>query len=84
VAAFTALWLQVQESALFYLFRDGEYSGNARFGGHPEESPAELFASAFNLARNRPEEIAARLRFVDRRLHPLVRSVLRFVTVLPF
>jgi hypothetical protein len=81
VIAFAGLWTQVQVSALFYLFRDGEYSGNARFGGHPEESPAELFASAFNLSRNRPEEIGARLRFVDRRLHPLVRAVLRFVAV---
>lgn len=63
---FEALWHLLERNALFYLFREGEYSGNARFGGHPEDSPAELFASAFNLLRNQPGEFRSRLLFVDR------------------
>ncbi|MFN0157580.1 MAG: hypothetical protein ACKVRP_05845 [Bacteroidota bacterium] len=59
------IWEQMRGSALFYLFRDGEYSGNARFGGHPDESPEELFASAFNLFNNKSEELGARFRYVD-------------------
>jgi hypothetical protein len=59
------LWGQMRERALFYLVVDGEYSGNARFGGHPEESPEELYASAFNLFRNRSHEIEVRLRYLD-------------------
>lgn len=66
-------------AALFYLFRDGEYSGNARFGGHPDESPEELFASAFNLFSLREEEMAARLRYVDARHHLLVNRVRELV-----
>ena len=34
------IWRELEGSALLYLFRDGEYSGNARFGGHPDESPS--------------------------------------------
>lgn len=73
------LWTSFQSSALLYLFRDGEYSGNARFGGHPEESPEELFASAFNLFLNRKEEIEARLVFVESRHLPAVRALERLV-----
>jgi hypothetical protein len=62
---FEALWFLMKRNALFYLFRDGEYSGNARFGGHPEDSPAELFASAFNLLHNQPGEFRSRMRFVE-------------------
>jgi len=62
---FVALWLLMKRNALFYLFREGEYSGNARFGGHPEDSPAELFASAFNLLRNQPEQFFSRMRYVE-------------------
>ena len=62
---FEALWVLMKRNALFYLFRDGEYSGNARFGGHPEDSPAELFASAFNLLHNQPGEFRSRMRFVE-------------------
>ncbi len=60
-----SVWRSLQRTALFYIFRDGEYAGNARFGGHPEESPPELFASAFNVIRNRPGELASRLLFVS-------------------
>jgi hypothetical protein len=73
------LWTTLRASALLYIFRDGEYSGNARFGGHPEDSPEELFASAFNLFRNRPEEVESRLRYVDPRHLPLVRELQRMV-----
>lgn len=69
------LWRQVRSAALFYIFRDGEYSGNARFGGHPDESPEELFASAFNLFSLREEEMEARLRYVDSRHLGLIRRV---------
>jgi len=69
------VWRRLEQSALFYVFHDGEYSANARFGGHPEESPEELFASAFNLFRNNEEELAARLEYVDRRHHELVRRL---------
>jgi hypothetical protein len=62
---FAALWHLIGRNALFYLFREGEYSGNARFGGHPEDSPAELFASAFNLLHNQTEEFFSRLRYVE-------------------
>jgi hypothetical protein len=78
------LWRQLQRSALFYLFRDGEYSGNAHFGGHPEDNPEELFASAFNLFRNRPQEVAFRLLFVttsDRRLVDRVKDIVAKVEV---
>jgi hypothetical protein len=73
------LWERIQRSALFYIFRDGEYAGNARFGGHPEESPAELFASTFNLLRNRPQELSSRMLFVsipDRQLVDRVIAIL--------
>ena len=66
------IWTLLQESALFYVFRDGEYSANARFGGHPEDTPEELFASAFNLFRNNENELRARLQYVDQRHHSLV------------
>lgn len=81
----TVLWNEFERHALFYLFRDGEYSGNAKFGGHPYESPEELFASAFNLFLNRQEEVNARLRYVQRELYPLVgrlRKVVRTTGVL--
>ena len=70
-----ALWERLRETALFYLFRDGEYSGNARFGGHPEDSAAELFASAYNLVRNRPEELRARFRYADSDHLPLLMQI---------
>jgi hypothetical protein len=54
------LWLDLQRTAAFYLFHDGEYSHNSRFGGHPEDSPAELFASAFNLLQNNSQSVAIR------------------------
>jgi hypothetical protein len=73
------VWERIQRSALFYIFRDGEYADNARFGGHPEESPAELFASAFNLLRNRPQELSSRMLFVsipDRQLVDRVNTII--------
>ena len=63
--ALNKIWKKLRDASLLYLFRDGEYSGNAKFGGHPYESPAELFASAFNLFRNQRIEVASRLRYVD-------------------
>jgi hypothetical protein len=70
-----SIWTGLEESALLYLFHDGEYSGNARFGGHPDESPSELFASAFNLINNRAPELRARLTYVEPRHYPLVRML---------
>jgi hypothetical protein len=78
-AAMDTLWRQTQSAALFYIFRDGEYSGNARFGGHPDESPEELYASAFNLFSSRGEELAARLQFVDPKHLPLIERLRRLV-----
>lgn len=78
-ATFEKLWVQLGNAALLYLFRDGEYSGNPRFGGHPYESPAELFASAFNLLCNRPQELATRLQYVDEKHYPLINSLRRVV-----
>ena len=73
------VWERIQRSALFYIFREGEYADNARFGGHPEESPAELFASAFNLLRNRPQELASRMLFVSNPDRQIVDRVLAIV-----
>jgi len=78
-----SLWNRLQEAALFYLFRDGEYSGNTRFGGHPEESSAELYASAYNLVRNRPDELHVRFCYVDSVHIPLLMQVERLVTRSP-
>jgi len=66
------VWRGIRGAALFYVFRDGEYSGNAWFGGHPEESPGELFASAFNIFNSRPDELRARLRYVPEEHRELV------------
>jgi hypothetical protein len=73
------IWQQLNEHALFYLFRDGEYSGNARFGGHPYESPAELFASAFNLFHNKSDELDARLSYVAEEHRDVIRRLRRIV-----
>jgi hypothetical protein len=73
------IWSSIRGAALFYLFRDGEYSGNARFGGHPEESPEELFASGFNIFQNQPDEIDARLRFVDSHNRELINHFRAFL-----
>jgi hypothetical protein len=70
-----SIWTELEESALLYLFHDGEYSGNARFGGHPDESPSELFASAFNLLHNRVPEVRAKLTYVEPRHFALVRRL---------
>lgn len=69
------IWRSLMDAALSYVFHDGEYSGNAWFGGHPEESPSELFASAFNILHNRPDELRARLGFVDKRHYDLVEQL---------
>ncbi len=70
-----SIWKELEAGALLYLFRDGEYAGNARFGGHPDENPAELYASAFNLVQNRLPEIRVRLTYVERRHFPLLRRL---------
>jgi hypothetical protein len=72
------VWRALERAALFYVVTDGEYSGNSRFGGHPEDSPAELYASGFNLFLNRPREVDARLLFVPPEHHPLF-DTLRFL-----
>jgi hypothetical protein len=59
------LWQLLQSKALLYLFREGEYSQNAKFGGHPQESPAELYASAYNIFHVQSEELQARLRYIE-------------------
>lgn len=74
------LWTQVQEAALFYLFREGEYSGNAWFGGHPQDNPSELYASAYNLVRNNPEELRVRFGYVDTLHTSLLKQVVDLVT----
>ncbi len=78
-----SLWTYLQHGSLLYLLHDGEYSGNARFGGHPNDSPTEMFASTFNLTNNRLDELQARLQYVDpthvmviRHLIGIVRSSL--------
>lgn len=73
------IWLEMQERALFYIFRDGEYSENAKFGGHPDESPAELFASGFNLFNNKQDELNVRLRYVSTEHHQLVERLRNLV-----
>jgi hypothetical protein len=75
-----SVWAYFRESALFYLFRDGEYSANARFGGHPEESPSELFASAYNLLRNEPQELHARLGYVASEHSAVLAQMLHLVS----
>lgn len=79
-SAIDSAWRDLQRTALFYIFRDGEYAGNARFGGHPEESPTELFASAFNVIRNRPGELSSRLLFVSDQDRPVLDRVIAIVT----
>ncbi len=74
-----SIWRSLREHALFYIFRDGEYSGNAKFGGHPDESPAELFASAFNLFNNKPDELKVRLQYVAPEHHQLVERLRKLI-----
>ncbi len=69
------LWVRLGNAALLYLYRDGEYSGNAKFGGHPYDSPAEFFASAFNLLHSRERELAVRLLYVDPKHSALIERV---------
>lgn len=54
------IWVDLHEPNSFFLFRDGEYLYNSRFGGHPEDSPSELFASAFNLFCNNDKSVLTR------------------------
>lgn len=75
--AIADIWRALGRAALLYLFVDGEYSGNARFGGHPEDSPEELFASGFNLFHTRPGELRARLKFVPEQYYELIDSFKR-------
>jgi hypothetical protein len=70
-----SIWGSLRNAALFFVFHEGEYSENARFGGHPEDSPEELFASAFNLFRNRPDEVTARAQFVTAEHRQLVSKL---------
>jgi len=75
------IWHSLGRVALLYVFVDGEYSGNAWFGGHPDESAEELFASAFNLFNNRPDELRATLRYVPSEYYGIVDSLRTVVRV---
>lgn len=77
------IWQVLRGAALLYLFQDGEYTENARWGGHPEESAEELFASAFNVVLNRWDELAVRLQFVEPRHLPTVEALMRLVRSRP-
>jgi hypothetical protein len=79
--AVASVWRDLELHALMYVFVDGEYSGNAKFGGHPYESPSELYASAFNLFYNRPDELRARLRYVEPDHYELVDKLKNLVGV---
>jgi len=74
------IWEESRVTAMFYVFRDGEYSENARFGGHPEDSPEELFSSAFNLFSNRPEEVVVRANYLTPKERELVIRLRALVT----
>jgi len=72
-----SIWNYLQRTSLMYLLRDGEYSGNARFGGHPNDSPSEMFASTYNLINNRLEELEARLQYIDPKHITIIRRLIR-------
>ena len=74
------VWLESRATAMFYVFRDGEYSKNARFGGHPEDSPEELFASAFNLFANNREEVSVRVTYLSPREQEIARRLQALVS----
>jgi hypothetical protein len=74
-----SIWNYLQRGSLLYLLHDGEYSGNARFGGHPNDSPSEMFASTFNLINNGIDEMQARLRYVDPRHLAVIQRLLEIV-----
>lgn len=73
------IWEHLLRASLLYLFRDGEYSNNARFGGHPYDSPSELFSSAFNLFHNNIDELDVRLRYVQDVHYGTIRRLLEIV-----
>ncbi len=75
------MWNTLQRAALMYVFIDGEYSGNAWFGGHPEENPEELFASAYNLFHNKPDEFRATMRYVPAEYYEFIDSLRSVVRV---
>lgn len=70
-----SIWSELSRRALLYLFHEGEYSGNARFGGHPEESSEEMYASVFNILNNCPLEFRSRLRYVDEINMPIIHRI---------
>ena len=79
----TEVWLDLHDPSGFYLFRDGEYPHNSRFGGHPEDSPSELFASAFNLFCNNAGSITTRSWLLPENQRPVLerlRNLIREVT----
>jgi hypothetical protein len=73
------IWQSLRRAALLYVFVDGEYSGNAWFGGHPDESAEELYASAFNLFYNKPDELRSTLRYVPSEYFGIVDSLRSFI-----
>ncbi|MBI5647195.1 MAG: hypothetical protein HY962_09720 [Ignavibacteriae bacterium] len=75
----THVWDTLGRASLLYLFTDGEYSHNAKFGGHPYDSPAELFASTYNLLHNNLEELDARVQYIDEGAFWTVRRLLALV-----
>jgi hypothetical protein len=82
----TEVWLDLHDPAGFYLFRDREYPHNSRFGGHPEDSPSELFASAFNLLCNNAGSISIRSWLLPENQRPVLerlRNLIQEVTTAP-
>jgi hypothetical protein len=73
------IWETLSRASLLYLFTDGEYSKNTRFGGHPYDEPGELFASAFNLFQNNIDELDTRLAYIDETYHPVIRRLFEII-----
>jgi len=75
----TEIWLDLHDPSGFYLFRDREYPHNTRFGGHPEDSPSELFASAFNLLCNNTGSIITRSWLLEEHQRPVFERLNRLI-----
>lgn len=73
------IWESLGRASILYLFTDGEYSCNARFGGHPYDSPSELYASTYNLLHNNIEEVDARVQYAEQSAQNTIRRLLEIV-----
>lgn len=74
-----AIWKECRQNALLYLFHDAEYSGNARIGGHPDESPEEMYASAFNILSNNANEFRSRVNYIDSKHLGVISRIERMI-----